>query len=94
MRGRANHVQQHSCCHTRVQVELFRQMFNSNDRRVDYDYYTYARSINYSEMTHILRSKAPELVEARTVAPNVRKSHHILNDLNCWIVNKHSFLTI
>ena len=26
-------------------------------------------------MTHILRSKAPELVEARTVAPNVRKSH-------------------
>ena len=42
-------------------------MFNSNDQRVEYDYDTYARLINYSEMTHILRSKAPELVEARTV---------------------------
>ena len=61
---------------------------------MNYDYYTYARPINYSEMTHILRSKAPELVEARTVALNVRKSQHIFNDLNGWIVNKHSFLTI
>ena len=69
-------------------------MFNSNDWRVEYDWYTYARSINYSEMTHMLRSKAPELVEARTVALNVRKSHYIFNDLNGWIVNKHSFLTI
>ena len=89
-------MQQHSCCHTRVQVELFRQMFNSNDQRVEHDYHTYARSIAHNKMTHILRSKAPELVEARTIAPNVvvRKSHHILNDLNRWIVNKHSFLTI
>ena len=87
-------MQQHSCCHTRVQLELFRELFNSNNQRVEYDYYTYARSIAHNKMTHILRSKAPELVEARTVAPNVRKSHHIFNDLNCWIVNKHSFLTI
>ena len=71
-------MQQHSCCHTRVQLELFRELFNSNNQRVEYDYYTYARSIAHD----ILRSKAPEFVEARTVAPNVRKSHHILNDLN------------
>ena len=87
-------MQQHSCCHTRVQLELFRQIFISNNRRVECEYYTYARSIAHNKMTHILRSKAAELVEARTVAPNVRKSHHIFNDLNCWIVNKHSFLTI
>ena len=64
-------MQQHSCCHTRVQLELFRELFNSNNQRVEYDYYTYARSINYSKMTHIVRSKAAELVEARTVALNV-----------------------
>ena len=87
-------MQQHSCCHTRVQLELFRQIFISNNRRVECEYYTYARSIAHNKMTHILRCKAPELVEARTVAPNVRKLHHIFNDLNCWIVNKHSFLTI
>ena len=74
-------MQQHSCCHTRVQLELFRQMFNPNNQRVEDGYYTYARSIAHNKMTHILRSKAPELVEARTVASNVRKSHHILNEL-------------
>ena len=87
-------MQQHSCCHTRVQLELFRQIFISNNRRVECEYYTYARSIAHNKMTHILRCKAPELVEARTVAPNVRKLHHIFNDLNCWIVNKHSYLAI
>ena len=74
-------MQQHSCCQTRAQLELFRQTFNSNNQRVEYDHYTYARSIAHNKMTHILRSKAPELVEARTVAPNVRKSRHILNEL-------------
>ena len=63
-------MQQHSCCQTRVHLELVRQMFNFNDSRVKYDQYTYARSIAHSKMTHILRSKAPELVEVRTAAVN------------------------
>ena len=45
-------------------------------------------------MTHILRSKAPELVEARTLAPNVRKSHHILNELVSESVNNDPILMI
>ena len=32
--------------------------------------HNYARSIVHSEMTHILRSKAPELAEVRTAAVN------------------------